>query len=115
MLNRCKQLIENGFEQLGTLLKEILVRRLITNSYSTETGVATNSYVDKSVKAHISKFKKREIDNIRVLATDKKIIILHKDIDIIDTTYQISINGVKFSIVEVNLDPTGALWQIQVR
>ncbi len=115
MLNRCKQLLENGFRQLGTILKEILVRKVVTNSYSTESGVCLTTYTDIKVKAHISKFSKREIDNINVLATDRKVLFLKDDCSTVDTTYKISIDGKIYNIVNVNLDPTGALWQIQLR
>jgi hypothetical protein len=115
MLDLAKQLIEQGFNALGDVLKNITIKELDTQTYNVNTGTNTVNYNSHVVLAHIANFNKKEIDNSNVLATDRKIMFLTRTQPTLKLADKITLAGIDYQIISIRQDPTATIWTAQCR
>lgn len=72
--------------------------------------------VDYPAQGWVDAYELGQIDNTTILATDTRIMVLQSSLAIEPTSSEtITVSGVTYTIVSVQADPAGTLWEVQGR
>lgn len=98
---------------LGDLASAVVLRSTTTGSYDTTTGAITTSVVLHECTGVLSSLTQKDVVDLSIIATGRKVLIpalqlLGVDVDSLDD--ELSIDGVLWNIVSVNIDPAAALY-----
>ena len=106
-----------AFTVVASLEKAVtLVHNMGNPTYDPATGVVTATTTSQAFNAIVTGYDRQEVDGIKVLMTDAKIIFPQSVITGTPvTTDTLTIGSTNWDIKDVTPDPADATWTIQAR
>ncbi len=105
---------------LGTIAKDAIYHSTGAQAYDPSTGEDTESdFTDTPVRCVITSYTEEELKHAKyeIFTTDKKILIPSVSLSpvIPKMTDYITIDSVVYKVINKDIDPAEAMWEIQVR
>jgi len=107
--------VVSGFGDVAS--SGVAYHSLGTFSYNATTGVSTESgSVDTTIKVIYDEIKSEEIQDRDIKMTDRKLLVANNDISVTPKVGDyVTIDGVKFNVIDYLVDPAEALFVIFAR
>lgn len=115
-------IVSSAFTTVGSTLQDgtrsIVYRRITGNgTYDAVTGQVTSTVTAYTLKAVLTKFRLKEIDEVNIQKSDLKVLAAYTDLPFSPNgNDEIVIDSETWVIVSASVDPTGgALHTLQIR